>query len=128
MFSHFAVYLVSHCAVYFTMWNKLYISIIVITVLILLQTINIFVSSIDSKYLLQQNYGAPIKCLSTVVCGISGNIILLWIVYLIIPNSYYDEMLSALDPRSMHKSVERDVFGINKYLNADPVAGDKTKN
>ncbi len=86
-------------------YTKLYISIVVIIMLIMLQVIGTFINVMDEKYNIHI-YGAPTKCLSNALCAMSGNIFLLWIIYLIIPEEYYSNLGEILDPRHLHDTAK----------------------
>jgi hypothetical protein len=89
------------------MSTKIYISVLVVIILCFLQLINIGLRSVDKKYYLQKKYSVPISCGETAICGISGNIFLLWIIYLLIPERYFDELSEILDPKKMHQTAAR---------------------
>jgi hypothetical protein len=85
------------------MWSKLYIGIIVLVLLIFLYTLNTIVQKLNNKYNLQENYGLPINCFSNTVCGMNGNILLIFFIYLIIPQKYFDSFLEAIKPQNFNK-------------------------
>ena len=85
------------------MWSKIKISIIVIFVIIGLNFLSFTINMLDSKYDLQNKFYIPIKCMSTAMCSISGNIVLLWLIYVAVPETYYENILKMLDPKSLHK-------------------------
>ena len=96
------------------MWSKIYVGIIVLIILVFLHIINTTVHYIDKLYNLNSKYGIPIDCFSTAVCVMNGNILLLFVIYLIIPDEYYERVLRLLNPHEIHKSASDDVLGINK--------------
>jgi hypothetical protein len=96
------------------MWSKIYVGIIVLILLIFLHWINMLINYADKLYGLKENYGMPTGCLSTAICGMSGNILLIFIVYLVIPDSYYEQILKMINPTQIHHSADSDILGINK--------------
>lgn len=96
------------------MWSKLYVGIIVVVILIFLQLIERLITYLNNTYNIDKNYGVPMKCISTSLCGMNGNILLLFIIYLIIPSSYYEKLLEILDPKKLQKTVNEDALGIEK--------------
>lgn len=97
------------------MWLKLYISIIIVFLIYLLQRISIAINSLDQTYSIQEKYGAPIKCFSSTICGMTGNIFFLWIIYLIIPEEFYDNLFEILDVRSLYKTANKYNPNINIF-------------
>ena len=94
------------------MWPKLYVGIVVVLVLLFLQAIEYFVSYLDREYSLASKYNLPIKCFSTALCGMNGNIFLLFMVYMIIPSEYYEKLLDVIDPKKLQKTAETDAAGL----------------
>lgn len=86
------------------MITKVYITVIVLVMLVVLQTIGTVIDLMDEKYGIHK-YGAPTKCLSNALCGMSGNLFFLWIIYLIIPEEYYMNIGELLDPRRLHDTA-----------------------
>lgn len=99
------------------MWSKIYVGIIVAIILVFLNIINKFVHYLDNKYNLYDNYGIPINCFSTSICVMNGNILVLFLIYTIIPDEYYERILQILNPHELHKSATNDLLGINKVAN-----------
>ncbi len=98
------------------MLSKIYVGIIVLIILVFLHFINMQLHYVDKQYSLEYNYGVPIKCVSNSLCSMNGNIFLLFIIYLIIPDEYFGRMLDMLDPKQIHKNAENDILGINKFV------------
>jgi hypothetical protein len=96
------------------MWSKIYVGIIVLVVILFLNAIGAGMNYLDKKYGLKENYYIPVDCIRIAMCGMNGNILLLFLVYIIIPDSYYENVLKMLDPREIHKNAANDSLGLNK--------------
>jgi hypothetical protein len=95
------------------MWSKIYVSIIVLIVLILLNSVNSLIRYSDNVYQLKKKYNIPTDCMSTAICGMNGNILLIFIIYMLIPDTYFKSAMQLLDPRQFDKITEDDILGIN---------------
>lgn len=99
------------------MWSKLYVGIIVVLILIFLQLVERLITYINNTYKIDEKYGVPMKCFSNSLCGMNGNILLLFIIYLIIPSTYYEKLLELIDPKKLQQNAENDVLQLNKLEN-----------
>lgn len=99
------------------MWSKLYVGIIVVLILIFLQLVERLITYINNTYKLDDKYGIPMRCFSNSLCGMNGNILLLFIIYLIIPSSYYEKLLELIDPKKLQQNADKDVLKLNKIGN-----------
>ncbi len=89
------------------MWQKVYVTAIAVLVLCLLNVLGYVVAVLDEKNDLQKKYGVPTKCVANTVCAMSGNIILLWLIYICIPDSYYEQLIELTDIRGINKTTKK---------------------
>jgi len=100
------------------MWPKLYVGIIVVIILIFLQLVERLITYVNNNYKLDERYGVPMKCFSTALCGMNGNILLIFAIYMIIPSSYFEKVLEIMDPKKLQKTASEDGLGIDKLTNS----------
>jgi len=93
------------------MWSKAYVGLIVLFLLLFLYSLNSSVQYINKKYKLQENNGwLPFNCFSNTVCGMNGNILLIYFIYVLIPTEYFDAFLEAIKPQNFNKLKDDKTF------------------
>ena len=88
------------------MWSKFYVGVLVVIIIIFFNMLNTALSRLEKEYKIEENYRIPVRCMSVAMCGLTGNIFLLFLIYLLIPNEYYDSILKTIDPRQIHKVAD----------------------
>jgi hypothetical protein len=98
------------------MWIKLYVTIVVVIVLVLFHLLRASIVYLENNYHISTKYNVPMNCLASTLCGMSGNVLFLYIIYMIIPEQYYSNLIKALDPKQLEDNAKNDILGINKAV------------
>lgn len=85
------------------MWLKLYILIVVLSVIIVLQYAQFGIKYLNKIYDIENKYFIPISCVSNSICGLSGMILFFLIIFMIVPLETFENITSILNPQQLHK-------------------------